>query len=99
MLDKVNETDPDFINNYHKLKEIHQREKQKKLRENIKRTYKRNLGGLYNAKNPTYTSYKPLRHYPDPEGHTLNPKPKDEYEKYLEETQGETPDYKGKYYW
>jgi hypothetical protein len=40
-----------------------------------------------------------LRYYPDPEGHTLNPKPKDEYEKYLEETQGETPDYKGKYYW
>ena len=64
----------------HDCEERSLRQKQKKLRENIKRTYKRNLGGLYNAKNPTYTSYKPLRHYPDPEGHTLNPKPKDEYE-------------------
>ena len=99
MLDKVNETDPDFINNYHKLKEIHQREKQKKLRENIRQTHKRNLGGLYNAKNPTYTSYKPIRQYDDPEGHTINPRPKDEYERYLEETQGETPSPTGKYYW
>ena len=64
-----------------------------------RQTHKRNLGGLYNAKNPTYTSYKPIRQYDDPEGHTINPRPKDEYERYLEETQGETPSPTGKYYW
>ena len=82
MLAKVNETDPGFISEYHKLKELHKQETQRKLQKQLNDTQYKTYGKL----NPQgrfitwETSWKPLE---APE--------KNEYDKYLEDVLGETP--------
>ena len=83
MLAKLGETDPDFIKNYQRLKELHKKEKQVELQRKLVEAPRRNYGGqLFNPGfNPKHsTGFK-----------DLYPTPKDEYEVYLEEELGITP--------
>jgi len=48
MMKKLNETDPDFIANYHKYKEIHRREKQSQILDRKKNTFKYYGGPIRN---------------------------------------------------
>jgi len=90
MLKKLNETDPDFIKNYQKYKEIHQREKQQEIFRNTLLTVK-NYGGFIRGATPFIvkhsTGFK-----------ALVPEEKDEYEKALDEAKADGKG-TGKYYW
>jgi len=90
MLKKLNETDPDFIKNYQKYKEIHQREKQQEIFRNSVLTVK-NYGGFIRGATPFIvkhsTGFK-----------ALVPEEKDEYEKALDEAEADSRS-TGKYYW
>ena len=76
MLAKVNETDPRFISEYHKLKELHKQKTQREIQRQLNYTQYKTYGKL----NPQgrfitwETSWKPLE----------SPK-RDEYDRYLEE--------------
>jgi len=89
MMKKLNETDPDFIANYHKYKEIHRREKQSQILDRKKNTFKYYGGPI---RNPGFINWSTP--WTD-----LEAKPKDEYDRYLEEELGGNQEDKPKYYW
>jgi len=84
MLAKINETDPDFLNQYSELKKLHREKKQQELQKAQRKRMNpfKNYGGL--IRNPGHlefeTEWKPL----------VAPV-KDEYERYLEDELGIDP--------
>mgnify|MGYP001161038694 FL=1 len=84
MLAKINETDPDFLNQYTELKKLHREKKQQELRQTQRKqiTPFKNYGGF--IRNPGHTNI-------ETEWKPLVAPVKDEYDRYLEDELGVDP--------